>query len=188
MLALYLCLPIVIYGYSIIRVKEMNTCKYSTAVLQINESWDDGELSWEDVIDDNYGPSEDYVGDRIQFPFDEITDGNCREIKNEQINITVCTIKENNRIKFNIDGNMESVIDNTSHVFSDVMKNPKKVMENFEILFDTNPEFVVAMTVLTTIIKNPPDNESRNRRELFRLVNSAIIIFTLLLKSPKQVS
>jgi hypothetical protein len=140
------------------------------------DNWDDGEVSWEDLI---------YDDKKFEAPYC-ITNSTCRTINNDLIDIKVSTVKGKDGIQFDLSGKIKYIYtDVTQHSMLMMMKNPEKLVSNLEVFTNENPEFIVGFAALSAIIRYPPEENNKKRNYLIKLFNFVITFYTVLLKNPK---
>lgn len=136
-------------------------------------SLDDGELSWEDIIDSETNPP-------ISFPMDSFTDSNCKVINDTNIELKVCSILNEKEISFNIDGAINKSFLSTYKPYSDEVAN------NIDTLLEENIEFAILAMIMTTIAKQVTYARIEDNRFIKQIINVIGVITTVMLKSSKR--
>ena len=114
-----------------------------------------------------------------------ITDGECKEIKNNNIEFTLCKIVENDVIKFNIDGEIKQPYMQMMELF---IKNPSKTFSKIDKFMNDDEEVTIVLFILTTLMQlhQDPQYNLQGNIDFDKKINILLVFLTIMFKSPEK--
>ena len=117
------------------------------------------------------------------------SDGECKEISNNNIKFILCTTEDDDEIKFTVEGSIKKPY---MSMMSSIIKEPSDTYFNFDKLMSEDSDFTITLFMLISMLKASENNtyninNNANKVVFDKKLNFLLVFLTIMFRGPENV-